>query len=157
MQENCPVLPGAANLSAKEELTQAASSLTPPQRAALGLLLAGETQAAAAAAIGESEATVRCWALQPRFRAAIREGVDARFQEACTLLGARSAWAIQRLQQLALDEGISGHARVSAARSLVQLTLNSYVPLSQMEQLTEIREELAEIRKERDGLDEDDE
>jgi DNA-binding CsgD family transcriptional regulator len=99
--------------------------LTERQRTAIGLLVAGKTQAAVAEELGVNPRTIWEWKRDSVFLAALnaeREAIREAMQHRVLALGCKALDALERT----LDGGDSDSARVAAARLVLDRLLPTY-------------------------------
>ncbi len=95
--------------------------LSPRQSTAAAAVLAGETQAHAAAAAGVSRSTVGRWQRQPEFRRALADGQTGILEAAARRLVGRLALAVDVATALLDDVAAPAAVRLSAARLLLDM------------------------------------
>jgi len=99
--------------------------LTPKQAKALGALLHESTLEKAAAACGTSESTLIRWLKDEKFKAAYRDAKREIVAHATTLLQRACGAAVEVLVKVATDETAPASSRVSAARTILDLSVRS--------------------------------
>jgi hypothetical protein len=117
--------------------------LSPSQLIAVAALLAGKTQVQAAKLAGVDDRTIRLWLQKSEFRLALREGRDALLREMTTALHARARAAVDTLSEVMRSRKADGHARVNAARTLMEMTVRTAETSDHVERLRDLEEAVA--------------
>jgi hypothetical protein len=94
--------------------------LTPCQESAIGYLMTEPSIVEAARKTGIDERTLRKWLGQPNFEAAYRSVRDEATRQTSALLQGSGGAAVRTLLDVMRDEGVSGSARVAAARTILE-------------------------------------
>ncbi len=110
------------------------------QDKALAALAAGCTQKQAAEAASVDERTVRRWLPEPAFHDQLRQFRSAALEEALTVLAGGATEAARRLLALATEPHPSGSVRLSACRTVLQLS-HDWTVASEIERRLELLEE----------------
>src|SRR5688572_27035255 len=116
--------------------------LTLCQHFALAALLRGDTQQAAAAAAGVTDRTLRAWLHDPPFRDALRESRAQLLSATSALVQAAAREAVATMRAVMTDKGVPARARVTAARSLLELGLRYAEKVEYEARITELEEQL---------------
>ena len=90
------------------------------KRRAIEALVSGSSRAAAAAAAGVAERTLRRWACSDDFAAALRAAYDEAFTDALRVLRGAAMDAVRALREVASDREAPPPARVAAARAILE-------------------------------------
>ncbi len=90
---------------------------------AIGALLAFHTLTEAAASGGIGESTLRRWLCDETFARLYRQERTRMLESTVNLLRQKSVAAVETLAEVANDKEASASARVSAARSVVELAI----------------------------------
>jgi len=98
-----------------------ADELRPPQRKALEALLSSASVATAADRAGVSERSLWRWLAEPGFKAALVEAQRELRQAVSIALRSAALVAVETLTGVAVDGSAPPGARVSAARTLLEL------------------------------------
>lgn len=114
--------------------------LSAKQQRAIEALLTEPTTRAAAEAAKVSEATIFRWLAEPVFAAAYREARGRLLESTLTALQAASADAVTCLRDVINDKAAQVSARVSAAKTVIELGLKARETL-------EVEERLAYLEK----------
>ena len=112
---------------------------------AIGALLTCATLTEAAASCGIGESTLRRWLCDEGFAQRYRRERTRMLDSTVNLLRQKSIAAVETLAGIADDKGSPAGARVSAARSLVELAIKG----AEVQDLEERLTELEEIAKEK--------
>ena len=91
----------------------------------LALLINGFTKKAAAESAGINEKTVRRWLQDPEFSAELKKRQDEISESILLSLKNKAGAALATLENLMQNEKISPHARVTAARTILESALKS--------------------------------
>lgn len=102
------------------------TKLSRKKEAAVAALISAPTIAAAAAAVGIHEITLWRWLRQPEFKAAYEEAKRQALEAAIKRLQAVSGQAVETLHEVMTDPTASPHARVAAARTVLEMALKAY-------------------------------
>ncbi len=119
--------------------------LSAKQQRALEALLTEPTTRAAAAAAEVSEATIWRWLAEPEFSAAYRAARGRLLESTLTALQSASVDAVVCLREILNDKTAQVSARVSAAKSVLELGLKARETLETQERLAYLEKAL-EIR-----------
>lgn len=114
--------------------------LSAKQQRAIEALLTEPTTRAAAAAAEVSEATIWRWLAEPEFSAAYRATRGRLLESTLTALQSASADAVVCLREILNDKTAQVYARVSAAKSVLELGLKA-------REVLEVEERLAFLEK----------
>jgi DNA-binding MurR/RpiR family transcriptional regulator len=120
--------------------TSEQDGLTAKQQRAIESLLREPTVQAAAEAAGVSKATIFRWLACPGFSAAYREARGRLLESTLTALQAASTDAVTCLREVINDKAAQVSARVSAAKTVLELGLKAREAL-------EVEERLAYLEK----------
>ncbi|MBL8189229.1 MAG: hypothetical protein JNK38_14570 [Acidobacteria bacterium] len=119
--------------------------LSAKQQRAIEALLSEPTTRAAAAAADVSEATIWRWLAEPEFSVAYRAARGRLLESTLTALQSASADAVVCLREILNDKTAQVSARVSAAKSVLELGLKARETLETQERLAYLEKAL-EIR-----------
>lgn len=106
-------------------IESSAGELTTKQTRVINLLLTEATAKDAAAKAGIAEGTLYRWLSDPSFSALLRESRARVLEATLTSLQAASAEAVRALTEVMTDINAKGSERVSAARTILDLTLRA--------------------------------
>jgi hypothetical protein len=118
------------------------AKLTTKQQRAMEALLATPTVLAASEAAGVSKTTIFRWLADPDFSAAYREARGQLLEATLAALQAAGAAAVETLKTVMKDETAQPSARVSAARTVLEMTLRAREVLEVEERLRLLEERL---------------
>src|SRR4029453_7077817 len=104
---------------------QSAGKLTRKQEALISALLTAPSLAAAAQQAGLSEVTAWRWLKDATFQAAYREARRAVVQQAIVQVQHATGTAVQTLVAVMQDNESPSSARVSAARSILEMAIRA--------------------------------
>src|SRR5262249_4095729 len=123
------------------------NGLSDKQRRAIAALLSEPTGKAAAKAAKGSEATIYRWQADPMFSATLKEARGRALESTLTSLQGASGQAVSTLVSVMTDDQAQTSARVSAARTVLEMTLKARDQLELSERLVYL-EKLFAIRNE---------
>jgi hypothetical protein len=112
---------------------------------AIAALLAFPTLTEAAASCGIGESTLRRWLADETFARFYRLERTAMLKGTVNLLRQRSVGAVETLAEVANDKALPAGARVSAARSLIELAIKG----AEMQDLEERLGELEQLARDK--------
>jgi hypothetical protein len=127
------------------EMSAPNAKFTRRKEAAIAALLAHPSLARAAEACQTSERTLRRWLQDESFAQRYRQERTRILESTFNLLRQKSVAAVETLANVANDKKASASARVSAARSVVELAIKG-AELQDLEQRITELEELAKDR-----------
>ena len=114
------------------------------REAVLALLVSGATIKATADSVGTNEKTIRRWLKEPEFAAELAEArADVTKGVIRSLIG-KAEQAITTLDDIMTTEKVSAHAKVTAARTIIEYALKSI----ETEEIINRIEELEKCAKE---------
>jgi len=116
--------------------------LSTKQQRAIEALLTEPTTRAAAVAAEVSEATIWRWLAEPEFSVAYRAARGRLLESTLTALQAASADAVVCLREILNDKTAQVSARVSAAKSVLELGLKARETLETQERLAYLEKAL---------------
>ncbi|MBL8190284.1 MAG: hypothetical protein JNK38_19870 [Acidobacteria bacterium] len=116
--------------------------LSAKQHRAIEALLSEPTTRAAAAAADVSEATIWRWLAEPEFSAAYRAARGRLLESTLTALQSASVDAVVCLREILNDKTAQVSARVSAAKSVLELGLKARETLETQERLAYLEKAL---------------
>jgi hypothetical protein len=105
--------------------TDKQTGLSDKQRRAIAALLSEPTIRQAAESSKVSEATLYRWMADSQFAAALREARGRAFESMLNSLQAASGKAMETLNNVMDDEEASAAARVTAARTILEMSLRA--------------------------------
>jgi hypothetical protein len=114
--------------------------LTARQQAAVTALATGMTNRDAAAHVGIGEATLYRWLNQPAFLSALENTQQIMLSAAARQLAASLSCAIDTLTSITRDNTVAESVRVTAARSLIEITVKVHGIASIERRLSELEE-----------------
>src|SRR5262245_21736376 len=126
------------------------NELTDKQRRGIAALLSETTTKAAAEAAKVSEVTIHRWLNDPIFSAALKESRERVFESTLAALQGASSKAVETLLDVMKDEKAQPSARVSAAKTVLELAIKGRDQLELGERLAYL-EKLWEIKDHRSG------
>jgi hypothetical protein len=126
------------------------SDLTEKQRRAIAALLSEPTTKKAAAAAKVGETTIHRWLNEPAFSAALKESRERVFESTLAALQGASSKAVETLLDVMKDEKAQPSARVSAAKTVLELAIKGRDQLELGERLAYL-EKLWEIEEQQRG------
>jgi|SRR5215475_9001509 len=126
------------------------NDLTDKQRRAIAALLSEPTTKAAAETAKVGETTIHRWLNDPIFSAALKESRERVFESTLAALQGASSKAVETLLDVMKDEKAQPSARVSAARTMLELAIKGRDQLELSERLAYL-EKLWEVKNGRDG------
>lgn len=126
------------------------SDLTDKQRRAIVALLSEPTTKRAAEVAKVGETTVHRWLNDPVFSAALKESRARVFESTLAALQGASARAVETLLDVMKDKKAQASARVSAAKTVLELAIKGRDQLELGERLAYL-EKLWEIEEQRRG------
>ncbi|MGH9834952.1 MAG: hypothetical protein ACRD9Y_18180 [Blastocatellia bacterium] len=116
--------------------------LTPKQVGAIEALLSEPTTTIAAKSAGVGEATLFRWLNDPDFSAAYRDARGRLLERALTILQASSTDAAECLRDIVRNKKAPVYARLSAAKTILEIGLKAREALEVEERLRALEERL---------------
>jgi len=118
------------------------NGLTDKQRRAIAALLSEPTTKKAAETAKVGETTIHRWLNDPAFSAALKESRGRVFESTLAALQGASAKAVETLRDVMNDKEAKASAKVSAAKTVLDLALKAREQLELSERLRLIEEQL---------------
>jgi hypothetical protein len=118
------------------------NELTAKQSAAICALLSQPTIEKAAKAAKVGETTLHRWLSLPSFSAALKDARSRAIESTLTSLQAASGQAVETLRSVMADDEAQASAKVSAARTVLEMTLRARDQLDTEERLKAIEQRL---------------
>jgi hypothetical protein len=118
------------------------NDLTDKQRRAISALLSEATTKKAAEAAKVGETTIHRWLNDPVFSTALKESRERVFESTLAALQGASAKAVETLRDVMKDDKAQASARVSAAKTVLDIAIKVREQLNLSERLRLVEEQL---------------
>ena len=118
------------------------TELTDKQRRGIAALLSEPTTKAAAEAAKVSEVTIHRWLNDAAFSAALKESRERVFESTLAALQSASGKAVETLRYVMNDKTAQASARVSAAKTVLDIAIKAREQLDLSERLRLVEEQL---------------